>query len=362
MRILFYISGHGYGHATRDIALINAILQKAPLTDIQIRSKAPKILFESLPSSVKFYDTKIDVGTVEKDIFSVDVEETQILYSDFIDSKNEIIEKEKDFVSSEKIELIVSDIPPIASDIGKTLKLPVIALGNFSWDFIYKRFSKTYPAFIDFVMEIRASYRKTDLLLKLPFHHNMDAFPNSIDIPIIVRQSNYDREKILSTLGIDYDIEKPLILLALRIPDQVSKVAIQELIDCDEYIIISSSPLPFDTGGKVIPIKSYLKTEGFPSLVESCNLVISKLGYGIVSECIAGKTPLMYIPRDDFSEFDIIRASIQNFIPSYMLPRNDFIKGSWYKHIKGFISMKHIWPSIRTDGASVAADLILSYK
>ena len=44
-RILFYISGHGYGHATRSIEVIKNIRQQNPRVEIHIQSDAPQWLF-----------------------------------------------------------------------------------------------------------------------------------------------------------------------------------------------------------------------------------------------------------------------------------------------------------------------------
>ena len=44
--IVFYISGHGFGHASRSIEVINAILAQRPETRIGVRTSAPRWLFD----------------------------------------------------------------------------------------------------------------------------------------------------------------------------------------------------------------------------------------------------------------------------------------------------------------------------
>ena len=44
--IVFYISGHGFGHASRSIEVINAILARRPETRIGVRTSAPRWLFD----------------------------------------------------------------------------------------------------------------------------------------------------------------------------------------------------------------------------------------------------------------------------------------------------------------------------
>ena len=44
--IVFYISSHGFGHASRAIEVINAILARRPETRIGVRTAAPRWLFD----------------------------------------------------------------------------------------------------------------------------------------------------------------------------------------------------------------------------------------------------------------------------------------------------------------------------
>ena len=43
--VVFYISGHGFGHAIRQIAVINALHELAPDISIVVRTAAPEWLF-----------------------------------------------------------------------------------------------------------------------------------------------------------------------------------------------------------------------------------------------------------------------------------------------------------------------------
>jgi len=45
--LVFYVSGHGYGHATRSVALIAALRRMSPdPLRIHVRSGAPRWIFE----------------------------------------------------------------------------------------------------------------------------------------------------------------------------------------------------------------------------------------------------------------------------------------------------------------------------
>ena len=48
MRIAFYISGHGFGHASRAIELILALMARRPAMRVVVRTAAPERLFSPL--------------------------------------------------------------------------------------------------------------------------------------------------------------------------------------------------------------------------------------------------------------------------------------------------------------------------
>lgn len=362
MKVLFYVSGHGFGHATRMFAIMDALIAMEPTAHIYVRTGVPKRLFEGLPTSFfNHYKVTLDIGAVEKDLFSQDVYSTLSRYSEIGASQDRIVDAETKFVKKERIDVIVSDIPPLASEVGQAAGVPTVAIGNFSWDFIYEPYIHSYPSFAGLIDEIRASYEKTDMLLRLPFHDDMTAFPRQRDIPLVVRKQVAGPEETRSRLGIHPGDPRSIILVALRTYEVIPPRAIQELAESDEFIVLSFDPLPFKAEGGVHVLSPQWQPSEFPDVIGISDLAISKLGYGIVSECVAGRTPLMYIPRDDFAEYEVLRSGMRGVLPSYLAPRDDFLQGKWYDHVKTFLSTQFTWPAVRIDGAEVAAGVILSY-
>jgi len=362
MKILFYISGHGLGHATRVYAVMNALAAKEPDAQVFLRTQVPINAFDGLsPGFFQADEVAIDVGVVEKDIFSQDIHATLSRYARIDSVKNHLIDDEVRFIKQKGIQVIVSDIPPLASEIGFAADIPTIAIGNFSWDFIYEPYVLQYPAFGYLLDEIRSAYEKTTLLMRLPLHHEMTAFPRQRDIPFAVRKPRTDPMDVRARLGIPANSEKRIVAIALRMDNVVPSRAIQELVESNEFIVLSFVSLPFEANPTVHVIGPEWRRSEFPDLLAISDVVICKLGYGIVSECIVAQVPLIYVPRDDFAEYEILETGSRDLLPSYLMPRDDFLKGNWYDHIKAFLSFNFTWPSVRTDGADIAATTIISY-
>src|SRR5438067_5594513 len=78
--IAFYVTGHGYGHATRASALAAELKRREPGLDLESRTEAPAWIFtEALPGAAGVAGIKVscggaDPGMVQRDALSVDRE------------------------------------------------------------------------------------------------------------------------------------------------------------------------------------------------------------------------------------------------------------------------------------------------
>ena len=70
---VFYISGHGFGHASRQIEIINALRAIRPNLRIVVRTSAPRWLFNlALSQPFSFHHGEPDTGVVQIDSLRVD--------------------------------------------------------------------------------------------------------------------------------------------------------------------------------------------------------------------------------------------------------------------------------------------------
>ncbi|MGH7888709.1 MAG: glycosyl transferase, partial [Candidatus Binatia bacterium] len=60
--ILYYITGHGYGHAVRSHQVIRALASERRDLRIHVRTTAPDWLFLHSPSPVAYSRQALDVG------------------------------------------------------------------------------------------------------------------------------------------------------------------------------------------------------------------------------------------------------------------------------------------------------------
>ena len=144
MLIVFYISGHGFGHASRQIELIRELRAQRPDVRIVVRTAVPRWMFAPIVDpAVHIQEFETDPGVVQFDSLSLDEEQTARDAARFYAAFDQRVTTEAGLIRGLNANLIVGDIPPLACAAAERAGVPCVAIGNFTWDWIYE----AYPAF-----------------------------------------------------------------------------------------------------------------------------------------------------------------------------------------------------------------------
>jgi hypothetical protein len=343
MTIVFYISGHGLGHATREVAVINALAARRRDVRFLLRTMAPRWLIEasaSTPVDVQAVET--DPGVVQLDSLRLDEEETArraaVFYADFEDRAAD----EAAALRGAEAGLVVGDIPPLAFAAAALAGVTSVAIGNFTWDWIYG----LYPAFdrvaAGVIDTIRGGYRRARHVLRLPLHGGFGAMSAIIeDIPFIARRSARGRARARQLLGVGDG--RPVVLASfggygLDLPyDEIARPGRLELLTGE-----ASHGLQYE------------------DLVAAADVVVSKPGYGIVSDCLANETALLYTSRGRFAEYEVFVDQMPRILRCRYISQEDLRAGRWADAVDALVAQPPPPERPRADGAEVAAAWILN--
>src|SRR5436853_3196730 len=139
--IAYYITGHGFGNARRSVEVVRELLKLRPGLEVYFRTTANVGIFEELSGPGIHLDrVELDQGAIEKDLFTIDQQATVAAMRQAIAGRAGMVAGELPFLKQNKIELILADIPFIAGDIAEAAGIPIIAITNFTWDWIYEPF------------------------------------------------------------------------------------------------------------------------------------------------------------------------------------------------------------------------------
>jgi len=115
VHVVFYISGHGFGHASRDLQVVNALARLAPDARVTLRTSVPRWFLEaSLEAPARIVPVDVDTGLVQPDSLSIDEDESARRAAEFYADFTARTASESEALRRSEATLVVGDIPPLA--------------------------------------------------------------------------------------------------------------------------------------------------------------------------------------------------------------------------------------------------------
>jgi hypothetical protein len=369
--IVFYVSGHGFGHASRTIEVINAILVRRPETRIGVRTAAPRWLFDlTVKGKVTFSTLETDTGVVQIDALTLDeadsIRRASAFHSDLVTRAA----SETRILRELGAGLIVGDIPPLAFAVGAAAGIPSIAIGNFTWDWVYADYPRVRLA-PSLLPAIRGAYARASMALRLPMSGGFETISNVKDIPFIARHATRTREEVCKILKLPAD--KPIILASFG-GYGLPGLDTDALAKLKKYTAITTANLPLGRGRKEMPTAErkgsfvslneeamYDAGVRYEDLVGAAEAVVTKPGYGIISECIANDSAILYTSRGHFPEYDVLVDELPKYTRSAFINHDDLFAGKWETHLDKLLAQpkQKNYKKPDTNGADVAAEILL---
>jgi hypothetical protein len=339
--IVFYISGHGFGHASRSIELINAAIARNPRLRVVVRSQVAPWLFErTAHSSVRLSSIEIDTGVVQIDSLRLDADATITRAAEFMRTFDARVKDEVDLLRLLGATLVVADLPPLGIAAARAAGLPAIAYGNFTWDWIYAN----YPGADELVAQIGEIYSHTNVALRLPMWGGFETMKDVRDLPFVARHSRRDADDTRRALGLPSD--QPVVLVSFG--GYGVKDAVKPRIR--GYHVLWP--------GDVDEAAMYEAGYRYEDLVRAVDVVVTKPGYGIISECIANDTAMLYTSRGDFREYPVLVEAMPRYLRCEFIDHEPLFSGDWKPYLERLLAQPSPPIEPRTDGAEVAADVL----
>lgn len=379
--IVYYVTAHGYGHGVRSCEIVNALGATDPGVDLVLVTALPREFLQARlsrplaatepgtaratrsgsaagtgPGFLGLRHEALDVGMVQRDSVVIDESATLLALEDLVDRWDDLVEREATFLDAVRAEVVVADIPGVPCDAAARVGCPSIAVGNFSWNWIYEPYAhadrRWRPALERFVR----AYGRCELLLRLPFAEPMAAFPRREDVPLTCVPGTARRDDLARMSGADP--RKLWVLLSFTTLDW-DDAALDAVAMLREYEFFTALPLRWNRPGlrAISP-----QDVPFRDLLASCDYVVSKPGYGIVSECVTNRKPLLHAERAGFREYPILREAIEANLAQVLLSAADLYAGRLGPGLARLATMSHPAGSLAGGGAEIAAARILGRR
>ncbi|MBD3319993.1 MAG: hypothetical protein GF350_02755 [Chitinivibrionales bacterium] len=349
MHILYYITAHGYGHGVRACTIANAFSDSVRVT---FRTCLPEPFFaEEMDRPFSYYPGQFDCGCFQRDFVTIDMQKTIAAYAE-IDRRNErILGREVAWCKENHVTGIVADIPPFAFEVAARADVPSVAATNFTWHTIYAPFADRFPEFSPYVEKIKYQYSLADCLLDISPASPMESFRKRISMPVVGRKGQDRRAAIAQAFGLQHDRKLALIYIGEYGMEDANWKNLERF---DQWDFFGVSSLPGAPRNYHTIDKHVFAYQDFSA---SSDLVISKIGYSTVAECMVNGVPLLYLPRTDFAEYPALENAVRSWGGGHCLDAARYRNFEWDTVLARAFYRKKPYPADCTGALQCAATI-----
>ncbi|QHN50619.1 hypothetical protein EPB69_16615 [Geobacillus stearothermophilus] len=296
--IAYYISDYGFGHAARSVALIRQLLKmEEEVRTIICHSFALQFLRESLKDEnrVTFRKMETDIGYVlQKDSIEPDIEKLNVEYKQYLKKWDSLIEQERVFLQTNKVDFVISDISAFPFEAAYTLGIPSLGISNFTW----------YTAYQGLIADplldpLKKAYEKMTYYFSLAGSKEPDwGAKGTKQFGFFAREVDGNEvnriRKLVNPTGDQF-----VVFFGLGMKIDIAKLERLPIWDSPNCTFIVSSNVQVQGPNVFFVPKDYIESQHY---IAAADLVISKPGWGIVSEAVCARKPLLILDRQMMKE------------------------------------------------------------
>jgi hypothetical protein len=338
MSIAYFISPHGYGHAARAAAIMEALTQVASGVEFHIYTKVPRWFFrDSLSGAFHYHPVLTDIGLVQKTPLQTDLPETLDRLDRFLPFEVSAVEALARQVSKAGCRMILCDIAPLGIQVARAAGIPSVLIENFTWDWLYGAYERREPRMGPHIRYLRGLFRAAD------FHIQTEPVCRKRPVDLVTRpvsrKVRMPAREVRRRLGLPEDARLVLITMG----GIAAGFPFLERLRTEEDIRFL-----IPGGAKTVKHKDNLvllphHSQYFhPDLLAASDAVVGKVGYSTLAETYRAGIPFGYIARQGFRESGKLVSFIREHMEGLPIREAEFQNGAWLSCLPELLGLPRI--------------------
>jgi len=347
--IAYFISSHGFGHAARAAAVMQAIAEYDASVQFEIFTAVPSWFFQdSLSTPFNHHLLLTDFGLAQKTPFQSDLADTLRSLSEFYPIAPMRLDDISKAIRRLECGIIICDIAPMGLLVAKNIGIPSVLVENFTWDWIYQQYAgvnKNIKKYIDYLKPV---FESADYHIQTEPICSRKS-PDLVSAPVS-RKPRTSRDQIRQRLGLPAD--KNVILITTGgIPQPYD--FIQKLDKLKEFRFVLPGAGPEMKISDNLIILPHQSDFYHPDLANASDAVIGKVGYSTLAEVYHAGIPFGYVARANYNESGPMVNFIKQQMPGIALEETQFHGGGWISILTELLEL----PRVHRQGANGAEQI-----
>ncbi len=350
-KLAFYVTSHGFGHLNRAVAVINKVPPHLPVV---IRSH-PNLFDhwrERLIRPAELTAHVSDAGAINPpgNSTATDGPATLDLAARVHAEAMFRLDEEAQWLRDNHVAALLCDAPAIPLLAAQRAGIPGLLLVNFTWADIYEPYARTAGCDAKrLVADLRFAYRQATTVFRAEPALRMAWLPGQIHVGMVANPGRDRRQELHRVRGLS-SREKLVYFYIGRYGQNDLDWARLEGYASRGVHFVGYHPAPVGRlkNLHLVPPADWPGSD----LIASTDALVAKAGYGTVCEAMACGTPMVYPPRQGFSEFRALDRSLRAWGGGVPISTRDFQRFRLDRALDRAFELGTLTPPFPIDGAN----------
>ncbi len=350
--LAYFVTPHGFGHATRACAVMAALQAEQPDTRFEIFTQVPRWVFnDSLTGPFGYHSVYTDVGLAQVSAMVEDLPKTIERLSEIYPFRKVLVQQLAAQIQQLGCTAVLCDVAPLGIAVAKAAGVPSVLIENFTWEWIYETYAAEAPGLWPHIEFLRGAFAAAD-------YHIQTApvcVPQVVDLTTtpVSRSPRTPIGVVREQLNIPPEAKAVLLTMGGIEPGQYPFLA--QLPQQAEYFVIpggSQDTIISEGGMRRLPHHSQFF---HPDLLNACDAVVGKLGYSTLAEAYHAGLPFGYVPRSRLRESKILGPYVQRELSGIEISNAEFDEGRWLDVLPDLLTRPRVQRGVPNGSVEIAA-------
>ncbi|MGE5506424.1 MAG: hypothetical protein ACM31L_18520 [Actinomycetota bacterium] len=289
------LSPHGYGHAAMTAPVVAELRRRRPRLRVTVQTSLPRhFLATRYGEDVTLVGDIPDFGFRMLSATEIDREASATGYLTLHANFDAVVAAEAARLAAAAPDVVLANVPYVTIAAAARAKIPVAGFSSLNWADMYRHYLGDRPEASRIGGEMLAAYEAGDVFLRVTPAMDMPRFSKMRTIGPVGRRGAGRGAELRAGLGLTADAKVGLIAFG----------GIDHALPLDRWPMLAGwtwlSTLPVPARDDLRPWEA--ARMAFVDLLASCDVVVTKPGYGTFTEAALAGRPVLFQPRPDWPE------------------------------------------------------------